>query len=276
MNNPSNPRRNLVFQSLISRLDWGARLRLSHSTVLAGSIVTMLLAFVAGSRATDYVSVGNGTWNVPATWSPAGIPTAADNVTIMSGHSITNTTDNSVAGSLTIQSGGGLRMGGTSNPRSITLAGNFTNNGTLSGYTGGTATFITNSANAVWVGSGDTSGGKIAIVVNAGSTLDISGLTTPLKYRSAGGCPNQVNGTLITGTQVIDANGNSGCSFTIKPGGTLVSANPNGLVNGTLGTFNFNAGNVTLSNSVNYTFNGIDPQITAGLPDTVNNLTIDN
>ncbi|MGN6556352.1 MAG: autotransporter-associated beta strand repeat-containing protein, partial [Verrucomicrobiota bacterium] len=246
--------------------------------VVASAFSLLLLTCGTNTWATDYVSaVPSGNWNSTTTWSPAGVPTISDGVTILAGHFITNNVDTAGARWLTIEAGGGLRLGGTSNPRSFTLAGNFTNNGTLSGYTSGTTSFITNSANGVWIGSGDTSAGKIAIIVKAGVTLDISGLSSPLKYRSAGGSANIVNGTLIAGTQIIDANGNTGCSFTIAPGGTLVSANANGLIDeGGAGTFHFTDGTVTLSTGGNYVFNGDAAQTTAGLPATVNNLTISN
>jgi hypothetical protein len=93
----------------------------------------------------------------------------------------------------------------------------------------------------------------------------------------------KVSGTLDMGTNTINANGRSGASFTLNSGGTLICANPGGLgaITGSpaTGTFyNFaSMGNVSLSTSANYTFDGTAVQITStNLPATVNNLTISN
>jgi len=106
-------------------------------------------------------------------------------------------------------------------------------------------------------------------------TLDISGLTTPLKF-AAHTLTSTIVGTLISGTQVINGNSSALVKFVVSPGGTLVSANPNGIINGSAGMFNFSAGTVTLDPAANYIFNGTNPQVTAGLSATVNNLTFSN
>src|SRR5579872_7481124 len=70
-------------------------------------------------------------WNTAANWSPAGVPTASQNVTIPAGatyYPILNTTAASTIKNLTISSGGSM----TINPGgSLTLSYNLTLDGTL-------------------------------------------------------------------------------------------------------------------------------------------------
>ncbi|MDQ3046983.1 MAG: T9SS type A sorting domain-containing protein [Bacteroidota bacterium] len=103
-------------------------------------------------------SAGTASWTNPATWSPAGIPTSADNVTITSGSTITlGTTAQCV--NLIIDAGG--VFSGSSFSAVLSISGNYTNNGTESGIAqfaffgtglpartiGGTGAF---SANIAW------------------------------------------------------------------------------------------------------------------------------
>jgi fibronectin-binding autotransporter adhesin len=257
-----------------------------------------LLTTVSGVHAqTAYVSSGSGDATNSATWSPPGVPGSLDTIEITSGKLVTNTLSQNLIGAVTIDAGGTFALSqsmtvgtvtnngtlnlnvSTSSGRTLTMNGNFVNNGTITGASGHLATlkFASNSVTSLWLGSGDISGARCELVVNAGATVDISGLTTPLKFASSTtvALASTINGTLITGTQVINGNGNTACTFANAAGGTLVTANPNGLINGTSGTFNF-AGAVTLSPGANYTFNGTSAQVTTGLPATVNNLTITN
>ena len=255
------------------------------------------LALAPLAQATSYTSIASGSWTSTSAsiWSPSGIPGAGDSVTIVSGDVVTNSTGVSSLATVTINSGGSFVVGASvtvtgwllnngtlliannSSTRTLTMAGNFTNNGSISteNTSQSPANQITFSANALWEGSGDVSGCKTGITVNSGVTLDASGLTTPLKFKSSGTLASTVNGTLITGTQVISGNGNASCSLALGSSGTLATANPNGIINGTTGAFNF-LGTVTLPTTANYTFNGTAAQVALGLPATVNNLTISN
>ncbi len=72
-------------------------------------LVALLISFVFAnqSSAINRVSVGSGNYTNPASWSPSGLPLAADNITIQNGHTIT-VDANSFAGKLTIATGGKL------------------------------------------------------------------------------------------------------------------------------------------------------------------------
>jgi len=250
-----------------------------------------LFAIEPSARATAYVSNGSGLWATTTIWTPNGTPGAADSVRIQTGNIVTNATASQAVGVVTIDSGGAftvaaattagfvtnngtLTIGTGTSARTLTLTNNLVNNGTINGDTS-QQNIIAFGGYSLWLGSGDISGGKILVSVTAAKTLDISGLTTPLNFKSSGTMASTISGTLITGTQVINGNGNATCSLTLASGATLITANPNGIINGTSGTFNF-AGAVTLNAGANYTFNGTAAQVTLGLPALVNSLTITN
>ena len=226
--------------------------------------------------ATAYKSASSGNWINSTTWTPSGLPTNTDTVEIQNGNSVTNANTTSV-GSLTINSGGTLQVGGpaSENRCVLTIGGSLTNNGTIHVYSPTVANQFTFSGNGFWSGSGDISSGKLRLTIQAGASLDISRLTTALKFLNNSTEANTNNGTLVAGPQVVNGNGNTLCTFTFNPGSTLNTANPNGIINGTSGTFNF-AGTVSLSPGVNCIFSGTSAQVTAGLPSTVNSLSISN
>jgi hypothetical protein len=77
-------------------------------------ILILALAFalmpVTAAHAAEFFSVQSGDWNDPATWGGAEIPTAADSVTIATGHTVTIDAD-AEALNVTINNGGGLNGG---------------------------------------------------------------------------------------------------------------------------------------------------------------------
>lgn len=250
-----------------------------------------LFAIAPSASATAYVSNGSGLWATTTIWTPNGTPGTADTVEILTGNIVTNATASQAVRVVTIDSGGTFKVGASmtagfvtnngtltigtgSAARTLTLTNNLVNNATINGDTS-QQNVIAFGGNSLWLGSGDITGGKILVSVTAAKTLDISGLTTPLTFKSSGTMASTISGTLITGTQVINGNANAACSLTLASGATLITANPNGIINGSVGTFNF-AGAVTLNAGASYTFNGSAAQVTLGLPALVNSLTITN
>lgn len=102
------------------------------SAAITGSATT----FAAGDR----ISITTGLWGTPTTWSPTGVPTAGDNVTIANGHSVTINT-NAVCNNLTVGQGlsGILAIGNNNFPRTIVMTGSLTVN------TGGTFNVVSTS-----------------------------------------------------------------------------------------------------------------------------------
>jgi fibronectin-binding autotransporter adhesin len=257
----------------------------------AGCCLALLAPALADAQ-TAYVSTGSGAWSTTTIWSPNGTPGPNDTAEISSGNTLTSVASLNV-GVITIDSGGTFTIGNSmtagsltnkgtltlgtgTTARTLSITNNFSNTGTINGDTSlQNALRFNGGGYSVWSGSGDISTGKAQLIVASGTTLDISGLTTPLKFRSSGTIASAISGTLIAGAGVINGNGNATDSFTVASGGGLVSANPNGLINGTSGTLNF-TGTVTLNVGASYTFNGTSAQVTLGLPATVNNLSISN
>lgn len=217
--------------------------------------------------------------------------TSGDTFIIQSGHSYASTSpvnsnwqvDASTGGTaatVQINSGGTLTLGNsTANQNlNLNLGGNFVQNGTLSVVNGPTMTF---TSNGTWTGSGDLSGDKMNLTVNAGATLTASGMNAPgFKFYNSSR-QIYVNGTLDMGARTI--NGNGGATLQFRSGSTLITAHPGGVgginnnpATGTL--FGFNTlTQVTFDPTTSFVFNGTNAQDTGtGLPATVNNLTISN
>jgi Carboxypeptidase regulatory-like domain/G8 domain len=237
-----------------------------------------LSAALAGSQATspagsDTCAVANGNWNTPATWTDNSVPTAADNVTI--GPGCTVTIDSSNAFSVTVQSGGVLQFeattartltvttdvtidaGGTfqSNPAGtqtghvLSVGGSLTNNGTLDFSTNGN----TAAAGITFTGTGNTS-----FTLGAASTTDLkqtSGVTlnkgtnnTPILSFNPGGTLTVLGAntagflTITNGTFKMDGTGAfsnplfSVAAYSIPSTGGLWMNNPNATVAGQNGS----------------------------------------
>ncbi|PBQ30413.1 hypothetical protein CNR22_01080 [Sphingobacteriaceae bacterium] len=125
--------------------------------VTEGALSAALTGTQATTAAGNKVSVSSGNWGTAGTWSPTGVPTAADNVTIANGHSV-NIIANAVCNNLTVGAGSACTLNfsgatartllvnnnvtinssavlttfSTSNvTHTITLEGNIVNNGVL-------------------------------------------------------------------------------------------------------------------------------------------------
>ena len=94
----------------------------------------LLFTFIASlamlsSFATSYSSTGTGgSWGTAGTWSPSGVPTSSDDVTITNGTTVTVDAGSAICNNVTINSGGTLKLNGNA----LTVAGNWSNNGTFS------------------------------------------------------------------------------------------------------------------------------------------------
>ncbi len=144
---------------------------------------------ISGSQATnpagtDTCAGAGGNWSDTATWADASVPTAADNVTIGSGCTVTVDTTGAFALNVTINSGGTLQSPstGTVTNNQLTVGGNVTNNGTLDFSTNGDTsgailTFVAPVQSVTFGGTGATTDVR-AITVNKGSSAGTVELTT--------------------------------------------------------------------------------------------------
>lgn len=268
---------------MTTTLNRSAKLFLGHQASVFGLLCAAVFLLLGRSApaATITSTASGGLWTAITTWSGGAVPAAGDDVVIATttGNQVTlNISTN--AASVTINLGATLGFNNdNTNDRTLTLAGNLANNGTITIGTGGgtspTGRITFSGAGRAWTGSGDVSLVKIRLTVSTGGSLDISGLTIPLKFRNSGSQQFTVNGTLITGTQVINGNGNLTQTYTFGASSSLVTANVNGIY-GTAATFNTVLAPVFTAGA-SVTFNGAAAQATTGLPPSgVGTLTINN
>ena len=264
---------------------------------LSGLMAVTALLTARDMMATTYYSkaaTGDPTaltsWTNSAGGNPADF-TSGDTFVILSGNNYTipfnvfwtvNATTAGTAATVQINSGGTLTLTlGTGSTCKLVLGGNFEKNGTVAGTATTTTGAFEFTSSGTWTGSGDISNVKANILVNAGVTLNASGMTSGFKLKSSNTVGITANGTLIMGANTISGNANVGASFVLGASGTLITASTN--ATGLPGIFTgFSASKITLPTTANYVFNGTDAQVTgtsgnnATLPATMNNLTFSN
>ena len=100
------------------------RNRLSLRIIQCTQIV-LNICITPGVAAATKSSAASGEWNNPASWSPAGVPTAGDDVYVLANHSISFPND-IIVRNLVVASGG--KLTGTAD-KLLTVSGNLTVNG---------------------------------------------------------------------------------------------------------------------------------------------------
>jgi hypothetical protein len=100
---------------------------MKNSTFRIIFCLLILFGIHQNARSIPRTSTGTGDWNVAGTWTPAGIPTASDDITILNGHVVT--LPNSIiadVNNITINVGGTFNIGLSSQ---LNIAGNYQNDG---------------------------------------------------------------------------------------------------------------------------------------------------
>lgn len=231
-------------------------------------------------------NVVNGNWNNAATWLPPGMPTAADNVTILNGHTVTINA-NAVCNNLTVGGGtsGTLLVGNNNTARTVqvnnittvntgatfnvnpasnathsfTTPGNITNNGTLNFAVDGNSlcnsTFNKNGNQKI-SGAGATTNFN-SVTVNLGTselntlTVSSSNFTAPSDFLTLTNGTFKLastNATVLTLFSGTTADINQTCGF------TLANPNANVTVAGDLnlyGNLRIESGVMNIGNAAN-------------------------
>ena len=184
---------------------------------------------VLKSGMTDYTTVKSGNWNDPTVWSGGVVPTAADNVTILSTHVVTVDAA-AECDNITIDAGGSLNHGG-SLATTLQVNGNWTNNGTYNGGTNGIVAFV-GAGNASISGATNFEGLVINKSDGLSSTITINNDVTVLSSGSL---------TMTSGLVTIPGSG----SLAINPSGNLDIEQAAGfdVLGGDLSTGNFSVTN---------------------------------
>ena len=158
-----------------------------------------------------------------------------------------------------------------------TNASNFTTNGNVFNSISGQNAIFSASC-SFGLSSGGGSGVTLNIVAGSSVTLN-SGTVITLAKKNASTAMNVAGSIIFSGASVNQitqsVSGSGTATFTLAAGGTLRTANVNGVVgtNCSIGTLTTAA---ILNSGANYEFNSSANQATLGLPATVNNLTINN
>ena len=193
-----------------------------------------------------------GDWSNPTTWMGGAVPTAADDVTIVGGATVTLDVAASVA-SLTVATGGSL-LNSTTTSYSLAVGGSVTNNGTLDLSTTpaiGSDLRFTGAGNATFGGTGTTDLQSVSLAKATQAdvvemnlpTLSVKGSTSSgdgfLLTRTTAATPaDDMTGTFkIAGTATISNKvfGNA-AAYAIPGTGGFWLSNPNFTVIGQTGT----------------------------------------
>ncbi len=240
--------------------------------VTEGKVSTEASGNATTSAAGNKVSTGNGSWGTNGTWSPSGVPTATDNVTILNGHTVTINT-NASCNNLTVGEGtsGILRLGNSTTGRSFTINGNVqVNNG---------ATFIAGTSNATHTATIDgnitnngtfdfrpTASRVINLTINGSNSLNVSGTGGTTRFNNLtinmNGTADNVlnlsttnlsleNNSITLNSGTVKFNSNYTLNLTVASGNLTLPVSSGVYLNNPNVTLNFNgnlvlAGNLTI------------------------------
>ncbi len=135
-NSTDNINFNFVSQTVANAVSYAATGLLPSTTyywrvyaVTEGCLSSALIGSQTTLSGGNKISITSGMWNTATTWSPTGVPSTADNVTIANGHTVTINA-NSSCNNLTVGQGisGILSIGNNNTARVITVNGNVTIN----------------------------------------------------------------------------------------------------------------------------------------------------
>jgi len=158
----------------------GESIALQPEVIAESTVKEELKLKSAMAGATITSTTTGGDWNVGSSWSGGVVPTAGDNVVIVPGATITIAAAAS-CDNITIDAGGTLNYSGTN---TLTVTGDWTNNGTYNAGTNGTVEFAGN-APATISGSAASNfynftlnkGSGISDIVSVANNIAISNLT---------------------------------------------------------------------------------------------------
>ena len=215
----------------INATTFGAALRVTKPSGTGGAHTVRVdhVEITVHYTISTYYSRASTAWNTGTTWSAAGCggasagltPDAGSNVVICSGHTVPLDTSTPSLGSLTIQGGGILNIGNSGTARTLTVAGNVDNSGTLQ--------YATAANHAISIGGQFTnaSGGTFTSAAVGGTrTLAVTGLISNAgTFRFAGTAAMTVTATGgITNSSIFDVSTLSNVTHTLNIAGDLTNS----------------------------------------------------
>lgn len=226
----------------------------------------------AFSSITTYTSQGSGDWFTPASWSPTGVPSAADNAVIQSGHTISLGSNGASANSVTLN--GTLSVGATTGHSFSLLNGtgtlavqpanipSITDFSAFAGASGGTLRLISSgtypaswaSAHNLEIASGATITRTGTITLSNNLTVDA---TANLSITSLNLDGNLTNNGSLSVTTLDLTGGSKTISGSAAVSVTNLVVDGSYAVNNNLTAQNTSgAGSLSLATGGNITFNG--------------------
>ena len=147
-----------------------------------------------------FISIATGNWTDPLTWDANAVPTAADNATVSTGHTVTvnatgqvinnlivngtlaynaTPTQFNVNGNLTVNSGGLVNVFATTTGKSLFVSGNIVNNGRIDISVGATTAgnLTLNGSSVQTVSGSGTWGGTVPTTTSTNNVGVIRNLT---------------------------------------------------------------------------------------------------
>ena len=215
-----------------------------------------------------FVSLATGNWNSPSTWVANAVPTPVDNAVVSTGHTVTSDifnpiinnltvngtlayastcTNFSVGGNLTVASGGLVNVFTSTTGKTLTVAGNITNDGridlSVSSSTSSTSqgNLTLNGSNVQTVSGSGTFGGTSSTTTSLNSVGVIRHLVLANTNSSFPNINWNVNNVRLMNGIVVNSN-------------NKINLNTNKLYFGNFGSFS--AGTVTVNNSGSGFYNG--------------------
>lgn len=242
--------------------------------VTEGRLSTAATGNRTTNAAGNKVSTGTGSWNTSGSWSPSGVPSATDNVTIRNGHTITINT-NANCNNLTIGEGtsGQLTIGNNNTGRTLTVNGNITVNN------GATLTVNTNNntTHTLTLDGNFSNSGNVNLRPTANSVVNITFSKSGNQTVSGNGSYTFNNITQNMGTSKSNVLEFTGSNLSFQDNSVTITNGTFKLSGSSTQNFNFYTGNAVLGVSTGFHLNNPNANLTfQGNLDIGGDLIIEN
>lgn len=168
----------------------------------SSNIQLRIASFTVTYKVTGKTSngTGGGDWNIDETWSPSGIPTATDDVTILPNDIVFTTSALTRTGTTTVNGSFQLNIGGSASGTDF----KYGSSGTLI-FNKSSSAYVVNSGDVFWPSS---SGPFNVNVLQGGLTLNSTNKTVPGNF-SIKGTSAVLAGVFLNSGSTISFNGNT-------------------------------------------------------------------
>lgn len=194
--------------------------------ILAGLVTMALLYVTRPSYAAACNSTGGGNWNLAGRWSCGHVPTSADDVSILTGHTITYDLASSTILSLTTAGTGALNFNSNSND-SLTVTGSVTNGGTIASVSAAGTRVHTLNVGGDFANNGtftSLGGDDVLNVVLNGTAAQALGGSSTTTFNSLTISNSSATVSASPTTNIFNVNGTMsiGAGATFSPSATVV------------------------------------------------------